>query len=60
MGRMNAELVLLSQESPPRVGFLDARLGALFWTPRSAVHRLINLYLRDCGASHRKLNLQWK
>ncbi len=22
--------------------------------------RLINLYLRDCAASHRKLNLQWK
>ena len=21
---------------------------------------LINLYLRDCAASHRKLNLQWK
>ena len=21
---------------------------------------LINLYLRDCGASHRKLNLNWK
>lgn len=22
--------------------------------------RLINLYLRDCAASHRKLNLNWK
>ena len=22
--------------------------------------RLINLYLRDCAASHRKLNLKWK
>jgi uncharacterized protein (DUF4415 family) len=21
---------------------------------------LINLYLRDCAASHRKLNLEWK
>ncbi len=21
---------------------------------------LINLYLRDCAATHRKLNLQWK
>ena len=21
---------------------------------------LINLYLRDCAASHRKLNIQWK
>lgn len=21
---------------------------------------LINLYLRDCASSHRKLNLQWK
>jgi uncharacterized protein (DUF4415 family) len=23
-------------------------------------HSLINLYLRDCAASHRKLNLKWQ
>ncbi len=23
-------------------------------------HTLINLYLRDCATSHRKLNLNWK
>jgi uncharacterized protein (DUF4415 family) len=33
---------------------------AIFEEIGTPYQTLINLYLRDCATSHRKLNLQWK
>jgi uncharacterized protein (DUF4415 family) len=45
--------IRLDEESVDYFKAISEEIGIPYQT-------LINLYLRDCAASHRKLNLQWK
>ena len=45
--------IRLDEESIDYFKSLSERVGIPYQS-------LINLYLRDCAASHRKLNLNWK
>ena len=45
--------IRLDEESVDYFKAISEEIGIQYQT-------LINLYLRDCAASHRKLNLQWK
>ncbi len=45
--------IRLDEESVDYFKAISEEIGIPYQT-------LINLYLRDCATSHRKLNLQWK
>ncbi len=45
--------IRLDEESVDYFKAISEEIGIPYQT-------LINLYLRDCAASHRKLNLQWE
>ena len=45
--------IRLDEESVDYFKAISEKIGIPYQT-------LINLYLRDCATSHRKLNLQWK